>query len=588
MTSAGRVFRIFFAFALSLTYSPSADAGGWGRAVEALSAWRIFSRSAAGHIPSPIQMRLPQQTFRLTQSVSGEGVRTHSLPLVQQVSWPQGSQWRSAGFQRSHPEVFSAPSSFSSSSSSSWFRPHADPSSFFSWIVGSVALFQVMDRYQAKQGVSVDSEKSPAQDLNPSEVNARLHEVFTSPYLLPEAIVGFVSGLYPELDLLFKADAQVSEGYSIGEHTALALKGLENQKKYYPLDEIARRHPELGDLYELLRAALLLHDIGKSLGPADEQLQNTLPIAEKYLRAWGFSDHQVKVALMWIRGSSYGELIKEEVELSAVLENVISQAKDSGMQFSDWLELSFLFYLADAGSYPFVRENFFSIEKDGKLRPGSKSLNELLEHARALAHLQGLSWMNDSGELDRFTREFAPQASSAENLSQLAQYQEQFKSEDRTQALDQLNYDFYSFFALLPLESVQEQERLARFLLQVQDDFEHLIWILKQRHHESRPFGEGASVDPSLASFSLDAFDPAFPSGHAAHAQLHGLILGALYPQQAEEIMKHAQSIGHGRVILGLHYPSDVEAGRALANQVFPFIQTQSDFVELVRSSSKM
>ena len=579
MTSVGTVLRIFFVFTLSLIYFPSAHAGWWGRVVEALPAWRVISRSAAWRAPLPVQMRTPQRALRLAQPAGGEGVRNHFLPVVQTASprsLPAGSLIIQ-GVQRQ------------GASSSSGFRSYAGQSSVFSWIVGSVALFQVLDRCQAGDRLSVDLERgSSRQGLEPSEVNAQLHEWFSSSALLPGAMVGYVSALYPELDLLFKADAHVSEGYSIGEHTALALNWLENQKKHYPLDEITQRYPELGNLHELLRVALLLHDVGKSLGPADEQLQNTLPIAEKYLRAWGFSDHQVKVALMWIQGPSYGELIKEEVELSAVLEKVISQAKDSGVRFSDWLELSFLFYLADAGSYPFVRENFFTVEEDGKLRSISTALNELLDHGRAMADLQSLSWMNDAGELDRLIRDFVPKGSSVENQVQLAQYRKHVTDEDRDQALEQLNYDFYSFFPLLPIGTTQQQEQLEKFLFQVQNDVEHLIWILKHRNHKPRPFVEGASVDPSLSSFSLESFDPSFPSGHAAHAQLHGLILSELYPQQAEEIRKHAQSIGHGRVILGLHYPSDVEAGRTLANQVFPFIQTQSDFVELVRSSLKM
>jgi acid phosphatase (class A) len=55
-----------------------------------------------------------------------------------------------------------------------------------------------------------------------------------------------------------------------------------------------------------------------------------------------------------------------------------------------------------------------------------------------------------------------------------------------------------------------------------------------------------------------------YPSGHAMAGWAWGLVLGELVPAKASGLLEAGREIGESRVICGVHYQSDVEAGRML------------------------
>jgi acid phosphatase (class A) len=55
-----------------------------------------------------------------------------------------------------------------------------------------------------------------------------------------------------------------------------------------------------------------------------------------------------------------------------------------------------------------------------------------------------------------------------------------------------------------------------------------------------------------------------YPSGHAMAGWAWGLVLGELAPAKASSLLEAGREVGDSRVICGVHYPSDVEAGRLL------------------------
>jgi undecaprenyl-diphosphatase len=60
----------------------------------------------------------------------------------------------------------------------------------------------------------------------------------------------------------------------------------------------------------------------------------------------------------------------------------------------------------------------------------------------------------------------------------------------------------------------------------------------------------------------LDAFS--FPSGHTLHAVAFTLVAAAHYPALTTLLVPFTLLVAASRVILGLHYPSDVLAGAAI------------------------
>jgi undecaprenyl-diphosphatase len=87
-----------------------------------------------------------------------------------------------------------------------------------------------------------------------------------------------------------------------------------------------------------------------------------------------------------------------------------------------------------------------------------------------------------------------------------------------------------------------------------------LYSLLKRTFVRERPFITHASIDRAAAP--LDRYS--FPSGHTLHAVCFTWQASAHFPELMWVLVPLAGLIAASRVVLGLHYPSDVLAGGAL------------------------
>lgn len=83
-----------------------------------------------------------------------------------------------------------------------------------------------------------------------------------------------------------------------------------------------------------------------------------------------------------------------------------------------------------------------------------------------------------------------------------------------------------------------------------------LYKALKRCTRRPRPFAADARIRAWVAP--LDEFS--FPSGHTLHAVAFTLVASAHYPWLACLLLPFSASVAVSRVVLGLHYPSDVLA----------------------------
>jgi undecaprenyl-diphosphatase len=84
--------------------------------------------------------------------------------------------------------------------------------------------------------------------------------------------------------------------------------------------------------------------------------------------------------------------------------------------------------------------------------------------------------------------------------------------------------------------------------------------LVKRGTGRQRPFQIMPAVTAGAAP--LDAFS--FPSGHTLHAFAFMLVALTYYPALAAILVAFTLLTAASRVVLGLHYPSDVLAGAAL------------------------
>lgn len=104
------------------------------------------------------------------------------------------------------------------------------------------------------------------------------------------------------------------------------------------------------------------------------------------------------------------------------------------------------------------------------------------------------------------------------------------------------------------------------------------IGVAKARYERERPF----EVDPHVTT-CIEATDRirasgSYPSGHAAFGWAWGLVLAELAPAHADAILARAREYGDSRVVCGLHYPSDIEAGRTIAAAALARLHAAPEF----------
>lgn len=91
-----------------------------------------------------------------------------------------------------------------------------------------------------------------------------------------------------------------------------------------------------------------------------------------------------------------------------------------------------------------------------------------------------------------------------------------------------------------------------------------LYRALKRCTQRPRPFVFDARIRALVAP--LDEFS--FPSGHTLHAVAFSLVAIAHYPALAWLLVPFTAGVGASRVVLGLHYPSDVLAATTLGASI--------------------
>ena len=132
------------------------------------------------------------------------------------------------------------------------------------------------------------------------------------------------------------------------------------------------------------------------------------------------------------------------------------------------------------------------------------------------------------------------------------------KEVKRARADEKIRTDSFQT-ALGPWLTANNLPRLQALFERMEKEAKVYSDIAKNHFKRPRPLVADARVKPLF-----EMSDPGYPSGHALRGQMFALVLSELAPDKAETLLARGREIGWSRVVGGVHFPSDVSAGRTL------------------------
>jgi acid phosphatase (class A) len=148
------------------------------------------------------------------------------------------------------------------------------------------------------------------------------------------------------------------------------------------------------------------------------------------------------------------------------------------------------------------------------------------------------------------------------------------------QAVGDNALSIYRFADVLgPTFSADQLPRLDAFFKRVFNDSRILVLTSKDVWDRPRPYVVSALVETVGERPKAPG---SYPSGHAIFGYLSAILLANMVPEKAASLYTRGYQYGANRVIAGVHFPSDLEAGRTAATVITAGLmqnpQFQSEF----------
>jgi acid phosphatase (class A) len=145
---------------------------------------------------------------------------------------------------------------------------------------------------------------------------------------------------------------------------------------------------------------------------------------------------------------------------------------------------------------------------------------------------------------------------------------------DKNAAYAEKKFSIFNFTdAVGPFFIATNLPKTTAFFEKVQFDAETVTDLGKDYFHRPRPF----TTDTNLANGKLEK-SFSYPSGHSTESMVLALVLAEMLPAQHDAILTHARLIGWHRVEIARHYPTDIYAGRVLAQAIVKQFKKSENF----------
>lgn len=162
-----------------------------------------------------------------------------------------------------------------------------------------------------------------------------------------------------------------------------------------------------------------------------------------------------------------------------------------------------------------------------------------------------------------------------QDFSQLKKYQESRGEKECNLAAQQEHPTFFAFFGNSELLSDDERKASKDLVTKVMKLTERIAGYHKDKFRRPRPYDVDSSLEPCAKK---PGGAKSYPSSHAASAAAAACVLGNILQDRKQELSDWGDYLGELRVIVGVHHPSDVNAGRSLGRAVCDYLENLTEF----------
>ncbi len=173
------------------------------------------------------------------------------------------------------------------------------------------------------------------------------------------------------------------------------------------------------------------------------------------------------------------------------------------------------------------------------------------------------------------TPPFLDATGQQKELDYIIELQKQPSPEEvkRAAAEGPLNYEFI-MQSVDPSLSRTSHPALFHLLDRVSDTAGGITGQAKEYWHTKRPYLTDARIKPLIG----EEHSPAYPSGHTSGTFTMARVLGMIFTEKRTAFMARAEEVAQHRVLVGLHFPTDVAGGKELGALIIGALTQNEQF----------
>ena len=171
-----------------------------------------------------------------------------------------------------------------------------------------------------------------------------------------------------------------------------------------------------------------------------------------------------------------------------------------------------------------------------------------------------------SGQTGAFVASFepppAPDSSAARReLDELLELQRVRTPAQVSAAQADRRKDVSRFYTALGIDATRAPElpKLQALTDNAEADIGPYVREVKEKYRRLRPYEIEPGLHPCIGDVQGDL---SYPSGHATYGYLMGYLLSEVAPTRRAALMRRAEEFASQRMVCGVHFRTDLEAGR--------------------------